>query len=192
MTTKLILRFKGGPGSGHKGHRGRPGKQGGGLPDDESAAPSPAASNKPIESVSESVIRHDNARRRDVEEALGIKKPETTKSSYKFSADERPIAVSFMEQWVDDHVPYSEFRGGYDEEKVQDALYAWADKVGIDKDQEFPEEWGDYLEQAIGNLIGLRSEEDLTPGPWKGDYDPTDIEGNRNRASVKRLKKILR
>lgn len=28
----MILRFKGGPGSGHHGHRGRPGKRGGSLP----------------------------------------------------------------------------------------------------------------------------------------------------------------
>ena len=38
MTTKVTFRFqdvyKGGPGSGHRGHKGRPGKQGGGLPDD--------------------------------------------------------------------------------------------------------------------------------------------------------------
>ena len=30
---KIIFRFKGGPGSGHRGHKGRPGKQGGGLPE---------------------------------------------------------------------------------------------------------------------------------------------------------------
>jgi len=35
MTTKIMFRLKGGPGSGHKGHRGIPGIQGGSLPDDE-------------------------------------------------------------------------------------------------------------------------------------------------------------
>jgi hypothetical protein len=36
---KAIISFKGGPGSGHHGHRGRPGKVGGGLPDIATAGP---------------------------------------------------------------------------------------------------------------------------------------------------------
>lgn len=35
--TKLIITYKGGSGSGHHGHRGRPGEQGGSLPGDGGA-----------------------------------------------------------------------------------------------------------------------------------------------------------
>lgn len=35
---KLTIRLKGGPGSGHFGHKGRPGQEGGSLPSDSSAS----------------------------------------------------------------------------------------------------------------------------------------------------------
>ena len=37
--TKFIFRFKGGEGSGHYDHKGRPGKKGGSLPDGENSEP---------------------------------------------------------------------------------------------------------------------------------------------------------
>ncbi len=53
---KLTLRFKGGPGSGHRGHAGRPGKRGGSSPGGGGASPE-QVHNKRTE-----VLRNDVAR----------------------------------------------------------------------------------------------------------------------------------
>lgn len=71
------------------------------------------------------------------------------KSSYSSDAA-HAMAVNFLEEWLMDNALTK--IGGVDEERAVDALYAWANKVNIPDDLEFPEEWDNWLDEAIQNV----------------------------------------
>ena len=108
--SKYTIRFKGGPGSGFHGHKGRPGQVGG--------------------SSSEGVANS---------------------SSYN-PAMNKDYVQSKFEEWISDNAVNSD--GTVDLDKANNALWEVAQKIPDEYlvNGEFPEEWNDWLDEAVNNV----------------------------------------
>ena len=109
MTTKLVLRLKGGAGSGNFGHKGRPGQVGGSMPKDSASdaafeSPKDVASPKSIEEVKSLILKKKPMEGWEVVKVPKLRYPNLSEDEYQITFDGKKYGM-----WIENSTSYRSY-----------------------------------------------------------------------------------